>query len=93
MRHTLQFGIGLHHAGLADSDRKCVEALFVAGKIQVRTRALCLSHLRGASLSWPCHRLPSFKCMQCNLRSQCVGCTVAGTRSRCWWRQARWRGA
>jgi activating signal cointegrator complex subunit 3 len=37
MRHTLQFGIGLHHAGLADSDRKCVEALFVAGKIQVRT--------------------------------------------------------
>ena len=40
MRHTLQFGIGLHHAGLADSDRKCVEALFVAGKIQVHTRAL-----------------------------------------------------
>ena len=42
MRHTLQFGIGLHHAGLADSDRKCVEALFVAGKIQVHTRALSL---------------------------------------------------
>jgi activating signal cointegrator complex subunit 3 len=37
LRHTLQFGIGLHHAGLADSDRKCCEALFVAGKIQVHT--------------------------------------------------------
>lgn len=35
LRHTLQFGIGLHHAGLTDTDRKVVEALFVAGKIQV----------------------------------------------------------
>ena len=58
MRHTLQFGIGLHHAGLADSDRKCVEALFVAGKIQVRTRASslgtllrCIARL-GASSRW-----------------------------------------
>lgn len=35
LRHTLQFGIGLHHAGLPDSDREAVERLYVAGKIQV----------------------------------------------------------
>ncbi len=35
LRHTLQFGIGLHHAGLADHDRKVSETLFVEGKIQV----------------------------------------------------------
>jgi len=35
LRHTLQFGIGMHHAGLADSDRKIVEKLFVERKIQV----------------------------------------------------------
>lgn len=36
LRHTLQFGIGLHHAGLGDGDRGLVERLFVAQKIQVR---------------------------------------------------------
>lgn len=35
LRHTLQFGIGLHHAGLNDGDRTLVERLFVAQKIQV----------------------------------------------------------
>lgn len=35
LRHTLQFGIGLHHAGLPESDRTVVETLYVAGKIQV----------------------------------------------------------
>lgn len=35
MRHTLQFGVGIHHAGLSDNDRNLVERLFVAGKIQV----------------------------------------------------------
>lgn len=35
LRHTLQFGIGLHHAGLNDGDRKIVEGLFVENKIQV----------------------------------------------------------
>ncbi|CDY47018.1 BnaC02g42030D [Brassica napus] len=29
LRHTLQFGIGLHHAGLNDQDRSVVEELFV----------------------------------------------------------------
>ncbi|KAL7747290.1 putative steryl acetyl hydrolase mug81 [Sorochytrium milnesiophthora] len=35
LRHALTFGIGLHHAGLTESDRKVVEALFVNLKIQV----------------------------------------------------------
>ena len=35
MRHTLQFGIGLHHAGLNDCDRSISEQLFVEGKIQI----------------------------------------------------------
>ncbi|GIL81339.1 hypothetical protein Vretifemale_10405, partial [Volvox reticuliferus] len=35
LRHCLQFGIGLHHAGLADRDRALVERLFVECKIQV----------------------------------------------------------
>ncbi|EFJ17505.1 hypothetical protein SELMODRAFT_178863 [Selaginella moellendorffii] len=35
LKHTLQFGIGLHHAGLCDSDRTLVEELFYNNKIQV----------------------------------------------------------
>lgn len=35
LRHTLRFGIGLHHAGLNDKDRSLVEELFANNKIQV----------------------------------------------------------
>ena len=35
LRSTLSFGIGLHHAGLHERDRKLVEELFVNQKIQV----------------------------------------------------------
>lgn len=35
LKLTLVFGIGMHHAGLAESDRKTVEELFVNQKIQV----------------------------------------------------------
>lgn len=35
LRHTLAFGIGLHHAGLHPSDRKVVERLFLSNSIQV----------------------------------------------------------
>lgn len=35
LRHTLQFGVGLHHAGLSEKDRSLVEKLFVGGQIQV----------------------------------------------------------
>ncbi|CAL9008933.1 unnamed protein product, partial [Prunus brigantina] len=34
LRHTLQFGIGLHHAGLNDKDKSLVEELFANNKIQ-----------------------------------------------------------
>ena len=36
LRFSLGFGIGLHHAGLGDKDRKLVEELFVNQKIHVR---------------------------------------------------------
>ena len=35
LRHSLQFGIGLHHAGLGDQDRCLVERLFLEMKIQI----------------------------------------------------------
>ena len=35
LKHTLQFGIGLHHAGLADRDRQLVERLFCEQRIMV----------------------------------------------------------
>ncbi|CAI7914180.1 unnamed protein product, partial [Closterium sp. NIES-54] len=35
LKHTLQFGIGLHHAGLTQGDRSLVETLFAERKIQV----------------------------------------------------------
>ncbi|XP_019851379.1 PREDICTED: activating signal cointegrator 1 complex subunit 3-like [Amphimedon queenslandica] len=35
LRFTLPFGIGLHHAGLHERDRKLVEELFVNQKIQI----------------------------------------------------------
>jgi replicative superfamily II helicase len=36
LKLTLAFGIGMHHAGLVDRDRRTVEELFVNQKIQVR---------------------------------------------------------
>ena len=35
LKHTLTFGIGLHHAGLTDDDKKIVEDLFEKVKIQI----------------------------------------------------------
>ena len=35
LRLTLSFGIGMHHAGLHERDRKTVEELFCNQKIQV----------------------------------------------------------
>jgi activating signal cointegrator complex subunit 3 len=35
LRHTLSFGIGLHHAGLSSNDRDVVEKLFSEGRIRV----------------------------------------------------------
>jgi len=38
LKLTLAFGIGMHHAGLQERDRKTVEELFVHQKIQVCTQ-------------------------------------------------------
>lgn len=35
LKHTLTFGVGLHHAGLAETDRSLCETLFAQNKIQV----------------------------------------------------------
>lgn len=35
LRLCLSFGVGIHHAGLVEKDRKVVEELFVNQKIQV----------------------------------------------------------
>jgi activating signal cointegrator complex subunit 3 len=35
LRHTLQFGVGLHHAGLSEKDRSLVERLYVGGQIRL----------------------------------------------------------
>ncbi len=51
LRHTLVFGIGIHHAGLDDHDRLTVETLFVSGKIQV---LVCTSTLAWG-VNFPAH--------------------------------------
>lgn len=35
LHHTLTFGVGIHHAGLSNSDRDAVERLFLGGQIRV----------------------------------------------------------
>lgn len=42
LKLCLAFGLGLHHAGLHDKDRKIVEELFVNQHIQVRQNFICL---------------------------------------------------
>mmetsp|Transcript_13654 Transcript_13654/g.49673 ORF Transcript_13654/g.49673 Transcript_13654/m.49673 type:complete len:2207 (-) Transcript_13654:489-7109(-) len=51
LKHTLQFGIGMHHAGLQEDDRKIVEHLFVTNKIQV---LVCTSTLAWG-VNFPAH--------------------------------------
>lgn len=51
LKQTLAFGIGIHHAGLADSDRALVEELFVSCKIQV---LVCTSTLAWG-VNFPAH--------------------------------------
>lgn len=51
LRHTLAFGVGIHHAGLAESDRAIVEQLFVGGKAQV---LVCTSTLAWG-VNFPAH--------------------------------------
>jgi activating signal cointegrator complex subunit 3 len=51
LKHTLAFGIGIHHAGLAEYDRKTVEELFCCGKIQI---LVCTSTLAWG-VNFPAH--------------------------------------
>jgi len=51
LKHTLEFGIGIHHAGLDSRDRDLVENLFVSGKIQV---LVCTSTLAWG-VNFPAH--------------------------------------
>lgn len=46
LKLTLAFGIGLHHAGLHERDRKTVEELFVNCKIQVGEQTHGRTHTR-----------------------------------------------
>lgn len=47
LKLSLQFGIGIHHAGVIDTDRKIVEELFLNEKIQI----LCCT----STLAWGCN--------------------------------------
>jgi activating signal cointegrator complex subunit 3 len=51
LQHTLAFGVGIHHAGLADTDRAIVEELFCSVKIQV---LVCTSTLAWG-VNFPAH--------------------------------------
>jgi len=51
LKHTLAFGIGIHHAGLNSKDRDIVENLFVSGQIQV---LVCTSTLAWG-VNFPAH--------------------------------------
>jgi len=51
LKHTLAFGVGIHHAGLAESDRTLVEKLFVEQKITV---LVCTSTLAWG-VNFPAH--------------------------------------
>lgn len=51
LREAIEFGIGLHHAGLIEQDRKVVEELFLDGRIRV---LICTSTLAWG-VNFPAH--------------------------------------
>ena len=51
LKHCLSFGIGIHHAGLKEEDRKLVEKLFVEQHIQI---LICTSTLAWG-VNFPAH--------------------------------------
>ena len=51
LKHTLAFGVGIHHAGLCESDRTTVERLFVSQSIMV---LVCTSTLAWG-VNFPAH--------------------------------------
>jgi activating signal cointegrator complex subunit 3 len=53
LKHTLAFGIGIHHAGLCEEDRALVEELFLSLRIQASAHAWTWSQcaLHGTAFS------------------------------------------
>lgn len=51
LKHTISFGVGIHHAGLKTSDREIVEKLFQQGKIQI----LVATTTVGVGVNLPAH--------------------------------------
>eukprot|EP00817_Percolomonadidae_sp_ATCC50343_P005694 CAMPEP_0117432538 /NCGR_PEP_ID=MMETSP0758-20121206/12002_1 /TAXON_ID=63605 /ORGANISM="Percolomonas cosmopolitus, Strain AE-1 (ATCC 50343)" /LENGTH=652 /DNA_ID=CAMNT_0005222507 /DNA_START=2099 /DNA_END=4054 /DNA_ORIENTATION=- len=51
LRHVVQYGVGIHHAGLIHADKKIVEELFLTNKIQV---LVCTSTLAWG-VNFPAH--------------------------------------
>ena len=51
LKHTLAYGVGIHHAGLKNSDRELVERLFASGKIQI----LVATTTVGVGVNLPAH--------------------------------------
>lgn len=47
LKHTITFGIGLHHAGLSSGDRDIVERLYLSGEIRILVAT--------ATLAWVSH--------------------------------------
>lgn len=86
LRHTLTFGVGLHHAGIGSKDRELVETLFLNGDIQVlvatgmisfSVKFMCLYiHSSADMYSFPLH---SHTCLGCE--SPCTPCDSEGKYS------------
>ena len=50
LRFTLSFGVGIHHAGLHERDRRTIEQLFVDQKIQVGAKVISMVTTHGMYL-------------------------------------------
>ena len=51
LRHTITFGVGLHHAGLTSRDRETVEKLYLDGHIQILIATATLAWVSSTELS------------------------------------------
>jgi activating signal cointegrator complex subunit 3 len=60
LKHTITFGIGLHHAGLSSSDRDIVERLYLGGEIRVLVATATLAWVSRGSNFQPVSCYSSF---------------------------------
>lgn len=79
LKHTLAFGIGMHHAGLCETDRTVVEELFVSQQIQIMvcTYTLDVSFLLLRAERGVC------SCATASHTAGPVSCEADRQRSRC----------